>query len=378
MALAPSDICEALPAVTAALAAVGIEIRLERQQAFERRVGPVALVLGDRVLFLADDLAGLLVEDAARDLHRRQLFVEEALGLGPGRALLAGQRVFVLRLAADLVALGHDFGRVAHHHVDAGLVLLDPRVRLAAAAGDRGDALDAAADGHVDSFVDDLMRGQRDGLQARRAKAIDRGAGHASPASPARIAAMRATFVPCVPSGLAQPRKTSSISAGSSCGTFFSTSVMQCAARSSGRVRLNEPRKLLASGVRELATTTASLIDRSPKSRSRWRTNVVARLIEPSALACGGLETGRPRRACGRADCERLNGADRQKLGIRENALPPTVRSVECTPSAAALGRDWPRASRNFSAPRPDRAAGPRELRSLRASRHARTRLCYA
>ena len=33
---------------------------------------------------------------------------------------------------------------------------------------------------------------------------------------------------------------------------------MQCAARSSGRVRLNEPRNDFASGVRELATTTAS------------------------------------------------------------------------------------------------------------------------
>jgi hypothetical protein len=35
---------------------------------------------------------------------------------------------------------------------------------------------------------------------------------------------------------------------------------MQCAARSSGRVRLNDPRYDFASGVRELATTTASLM----------------------------------------------------------------------------------------------------------------------
>src|SRR6185295_20011274 len=35
---------------------------------------------------------------------------------------------------------------------------------------------------------------------------------------------------------------------------------MQCAARSSGRVRLKDPRKDFAKGVRELATTTASLI----------------------------------------------------------------------------------------------------------------------
>jgi len=43
---------------------------------------------------------------------------------------------------------------------------------------------------------------------------------------------------------------------------------MQCAARSSGRVILNEPRNDFASAVRELATTTASLI-RSPKIFNR-------------------------------------------------------------------------------------------------------------
>ena len=37
-------------------------------------------------------------------------------------------------------------------------------------------------------------------------------------------------------------------------------SLMQWAARSTGLVRLNEPRNDLASGVRELATTTASLM----------------------------------------------------------------------------------------------------------------------
>ena len=77
---------------------------------------------------------------------------------------------------------------------------------------------------------------------------------------PARIAATRATLVPWGPWGCAQPRITSSISAGSSWGAFPSASRMQWAARSSGRVRLNDPRKDLASGVRELATTTASLM----------------------------------------------------------------------------------------------------------------------
>jgi hypothetical protein len=77
---------------------------------------------------------------------------------------------------------------------------------------------------------------------------------------PARTSATRATLLPCAPLGWAQPRITSSISAGSSCGALPRTSLMQWAARSSGRVMLNDPRWDLASGVRELATTTASLM----------------------------------------------------------------------------------------------------------------------
>src|SRR5213594_3666282 len=53
---------------------------------------------------------------------------------------------------------------------------------------------------------------------------------------------------------------TSSTSCESSWGTLPRTSLMQWAVKSSGRVRLNEPRNDLASGVRELATMTASLM----------------------------------------------------------------------------------------------------------------------
>jgi hypothetical protein len=51
---------------------------------------------------------------------------------------------------------------------------------------------------------------------------------------------------------------TSSTSRGSSWGTVPRVWRMQWAARSSGRVMLKEPRKDLASPVRELATITAS------------------------------------------------------------------------------------------------------------------------
>src|SRR5499425_3526022 len=79
---------------------------------------------------------------------------------------------------------------------------------------------------------------------------------------PARRSATRATLLPWAPLGWAQPMITSSISLLSSWGTLPSASLMQWAARSSGRVRLNDPRNDLASGVRELATTTASLMGR--------------------------------------------------------------------------------------------------------------------
>src|SRR5262249_34249867 len=79
--------------------------------------------------------------------------------------------------------------------------------------------------------------------------------------SPARIAATRAMLWPCEPCGWPQPMITSSTSLGSSCGTLPRTSLMVWAVKSSGRVRLNEPRDDLARGVRELATMTASLIE---------------------------------------------------------------------------------------------------------------------
>src|SRR6185295_14376096 len=60
--------------------------------------------------------------------------------------------------------------------------------------------------------------------------------------------------------GWPQPRMTSSTSLGSRPGTLAIAWRIAWAARSSGRVALNEPRTDLASGVRELATMTASLM----------------------------------------------------------------------------------------------------------------------
>src|SRR5438876_2786064 len=74
------------------------------------------------------------------------------------------------------------------------------------------------------------------------------------------IATVLPTFCPCGPSGKPAPRMTSSTSAGSTVGTRRSSSRTHCAAMSSGRARLNEPRNDLARPLRTLATITASRI----------------------------------------------------------------------------------------------------------------------
>src|SRR6266508_5050173 len=101
-------------------------MRFERQQAFERRVGAVAFVAFQVMLFLTRDLAGLLVHDSAGDLHRRDLAFEKSFGLRAGGALLAGERVFVLSFTADLVSLGDDFVAFAPHHINSGVLFLNP------------------------------------------------------------------------------------------------------------------------------------------------------------------------------------------------------------------------------------------------------------
>src|SRR6185436_3651489 len=77
---------------------------------------------------------------------------------------------------------------------------------------------------------------------------------------PARIAAARATFIPCSASGIAQPMMTSSISESSRPGTRLAASLITAAPISSGRVFLNVPFGALPTAVRTADTITASLI----------------------------------------------------------------------------------------------------------------------
>src|SRR3954467_8010718 len=78
--------------------------------------------------------------------------------------------------------------------------------------------------------------------------------------TPARRLAMRATFSPCSPSGIAPPRITSSISRASSPGARRSASAITVAASSSGRVPRRVPFGALPTGVRTAETMTASIM----------------------------------------------------------------------------------------------------------------------
>src|SRR5579863_1118563 len=81
-----------------------------------------------------------------------------------------------------------------------------------------------------------------------------------STGKPARSDAIRATFIPCSPSGMAQPRITSSICRGSSPFARDTASLMATAARSSGRVARSVPFGALPTAVRTELTITASRI----------------------------------------------------------------------------------------------------------------------
>src|SRR5688572_6827237 len=146
--------------------------------------------------------------------------------------------------------------------------------------------------------------------------------------SPERTAATRAMLWPCGPCGWPQPRMTSSTSLMSSWGTFPSASLMQCAARSSGRVRLKDPRNDFASGVRELATTTASLMVGYLSRRGLYR-------LYPILAGLGALRGAmssvpdrpglRVRRRVDDEDLHRLlahGGEDVRDVGGEEHRVP--------------------------------------------------------
>ena len=109
------------------------------------------------------------------------LGVEVAAVARGDRALLGGRGPLVLRLAADLAALGDVLGRDAHRDVDVeeralGAVELGVELpRLG--GGEARDGLDAGGDVLVALAGLDRVEGHPDRLQRGGAEAVDRGGG---------------------------------------------------------------------------------------------------------------------------------------------------------------------------------------------------------
>src|SRR3989475_8709516 len=116
---------------------------------------------------------------------------------------------------------------------------------------------------------------------------------------PARRAAMRATFMPCSASGMAQPRMTSSISCGSKPGTRAIAPWMATAARSSGRVERSVPLNALPTAVRTELTRTASRMKKTSSgldAKHYWTTHRKKKQERLPVLPLAGDEDGGRRR----------------------------------------------------------------------------------
>ena len=166
--------------------------RLELGEPFHVGVGAIALVALERDGALGD-LLGLLVLDLHDRGHGYDLGIEPSGLLARRRALLAHQRVLVLALAADAVALGDDVGGLDHRHVECALVLGDPLVAVELGVHvhlHEADGLEPA--GHRDrhAVLRDAACSQSDRLQARGAEAVDglAGRGHRQPGADGALA----------------------------------------------------------------------------------------------------------------------------------------------------------------------------------------------
>src|SRR6266540_342685 len=220
-----------------------LERRLELGERRRRRVPPRPLVAGEGDVAVAQ--LATVVHPLEADLERDDLRVEAARVHRLGGALVRAQREGVLLLAADAVALGHHLAGQAHGHVVLGVAA--DQVGVGREVGRRG-------------------RSERHRLGAAgiawrpdEQKRFTVWPGTLS-GRPARSAARRATFSPCAPSGTAQPRMTSSTSAGSSPSVRLTASAIAAAAMSSGLVARSVPFGALPTAVRAPATMTAWFI----------------------------------------------------------------------------------------------------------------------
>ena len=116
---APSDNCDEFPAVTDPLPLLGSNTGFNASRP--------SIVVSGRFAFIAfagDFLRSglftrLLVEQRHNGWHGRNLRLEQTFGLRASSTLLTDERVLVLSLASDVVALRHHLRRHAHFHVQS-------------------------------------------------------------------------------------------------------------------------------------------------------------------------------------------------------------------------------------------------------------------
>jgi hypothetical protein len=165
-----------LPAATQA----AFDGRLDHRNAFIGGVGADAFVFarGDFAETLG---AGGLVDRLHLRRDRHDFIEELAFAARLRRLLLAVDAEAILHFAADAIALSDVLGGHQHRPVHGRLVRLQPlflehvAVHFILHAGDR---LHAAGDIALGLAGQDALRGERDGLQARRTEAVDRHARH--------------------------------------------------------------------------------------------------------------------------------------------------------------------------------------------------------
>ena len=145
------------------------------------RVRPVALVAVDGDV-LARALARLLVREQLGDVARDEFIVEAAGLLRRGGAVLALQRVCVLGLAGDVVAFGHDLGRVDHGHVQVRRLPQSDGVLVAVfvlmLVLHQADGFQSAGHDRPHAVADDLFGRGGDAHQPGRTLPVDRLARH--------------------------------------------------------------------------------------------------------------------------------------------------------------------------------------------------------
>ena len=170
-AAAPSEVWLELPAVTVPLAwKTGFSFWSASKEVSAR--GPSSWV---KVLVVGLSLT-FSVRCGGDDVDRDDLVGEVAGGDGVEGLCVGFERELVLFFTAYAVMFRDAFGGEAHGHVAAGVVFDQPGVDrdLVAAEGHVRHALGAAGDDDVGAAAADAIGGERDGLQAGGAVAVDR------------------------------------------------------------------------------------------------------------------------------------------------------------------------------------------------------------